>query len=142
MIHKTVKKAAFSMMGAGASSTLYLVLARVMDEFINRDVSNLIALLIGSFVNFFVQRKTFMEKVGTSKSILMKYAFVEISLIITQQLGVTYVLNNKKEYLEEYFKNYPEFIKKEYNTIARIFVASTIFIVASFPLRHMWVFKK
>ena len=132
-----LKKAAFSMLGGSLSLSFNLAVAYVLDYFMDAKVSNAISLLCGAILNFILQNKTFMKKVSTSHNILFKYLIAEIFIIGGSQLGVTFFINKKKEYL----KKLPKPLQKEYNTIIRIITAIMGFIFISFPMRHFWVFN-
>lgn len=132
-----LKQALLSMTSGSSVTFLYLLISGYLDKFINPKYSNFIALIISATINFMLQTLTFYNKKSFNFfNMFYKYLIAEIIIISCSQLGVVYFLNNQKTYE----KILPSFIKKHYNTVIRIIVASFIFLFISFPLRKGWVY--
>ena len=142
-------KIAKSMFIGTSITMIYLVVSRTLDYFMEANISNIISLLVTSILNFFLQKKTFLKKAATSHTMFIKYLIAETLIVSFQQFGVSLSLTNKEKILnviKKFFRGklgaeLYSVIEKEYNTIMRILVACITFILLSFPIRHLWVFR-
>ena len=130
------KKIAMSILSGSTATLLYLSVAFILDRLMNDKTSNMVALLAGACLNFILQRKTFMEKTVSSQAVLMKFIISEVLILGSAQMGVASLLDNKQKYQQKL----PVALQKYYNTIVRMFVATVIFVLISFPIRNYWVF--
>ena len=136
MILNLVKKG-FQSAGSGMIATIvFLSVSYILDKRINVSTSNLIALLIGAFVNFILQSFIFLDKTLLNFNHITKYIFAEIIILSADQLLDSYLLENKKKYIS-YF---PHQFQKYYNTIIRLIVAALVWMLIAFPLRNYWIF--
>ena len=133
------KIASLSVLAGATVSIVLLAVAAVLDNYMDAKVSNMISLLIGMSVNFFLQQMIFVEghKTDTTKQ-MIRYAIADILILGSNQLSMNYLIDNEDEYKEYLPENFQEY----YNTICRMIVGGIIWILFSFPLRRFWVFKK
>ena len=133
------KIASLSVLAGATVSIVLLAVAAVLDNYMDAKVSNMISLLIGMSVNFFLQQMIFVEghKTDTTKQ-MIRYAIADILILGSNQLSMNYLIDNEDEYNEYLPENFQEY----YNTICRMIVGGIIWILFSFPLRRFWVFKK
>jgi putative flippase GtrA len=133
------KIASLSVLAGATVSIVLLAVAAVLDNYMDAKVSNMISLLIGMSVNFFLQQMIFVEghKTDTTKQ-MIRYAIADILILGSNQLSMNYLIDNE----DEYKKYLPENFQEYYNTICRMIVGGIIWILFSFPLRRFWVFKK
>jgi putative flippase GtrA len=124
--------------GAFVSVTL-LGVAYVLDKYMNAKTSNIIALLMGMFMNFFLQQMIFVKgHLTETMSQMIRYAIADIIILGSNQLSISYLVDNE----DKYKKYLPENLQEDYNTVCRMIVGGIIWILFSFPLRRFWVFKK
>ena len=136
MIYNLIKKG-FQSAGSGMIATIiFLSVSYILDKRINVSTSNLIALLIGAFVNFILQSFIFLDKTLLNFNHITKYIFAEIIILSADQLLDSHLLENKKKYIS-YF---PHQFQKYYNTIIRLIVAALVWMLVAFPLRNYWIF--
>ena len=133
------KIASLSVLAGATVSIVLLAVAAVLDNYMDAKVSNMISLLIGMSVNFFLQQMIFVEghKTDTTKQ-MIRYAIADILILGSNQLSMNYLIDNE----DDYKKYLPENFQEYYNTICRMIVGGIIWILFSFPLRRFWVFKK
>ena len=133
------KIASLSVLAGATVSIVLLAVAAVLDNYMDAKVSNMISLLIGMSVNFFLQQMIFVEghKTDTTQQ-MIRYAIADILILGSNQLSMNYLIDNEDEYKEYLPENFQEY----YNTICRMIVGGIIWILFSFPLRRFWVFKK
>ena len=133
------KIASLSVLAGATVSIVLLAVAAVLDNYMDAKVSNMISLLIGMSVNFFLQQMIFVEghKTDTTQQ-MIRYAIADILILGSNQLSMNYLIDNE----DEYKKYLPENFQEYYNTICRMIVGGIIWILFSFPLRRFWVFKK
>lgn len=116
---------------------VYFILAYFLDKRINNKVSNIIALVSTTLLNFFIQSQIFLKK---SHSISHKHFFKFIIIlfidILINQFFFSVLLNQKTLII----KFIPVFLQKYYNTIIRAVSHSMVFLLFSFPLRKYWIF--
>ena len=133
------KIASLSVLAGATVSIVLLAVAAVLDNYMDAKVSNMISLLIGMSVNFFLQQMIFVEghKTDTTQQ-MIRYAIADIIILGSNQLSMNYLIDNE----DDYKKYLPENFQEYYNTICRMIVGGIIWILFSFPLRRFWVFKK
>tara|TARA_R110001599_G_scaffold18754_3_gene72608 strand:+ start:744 stop:1160 length:417 start_codon:yes stop_codon:yes gene_type:complete len=133
------KIASLSVLAGATVSIVLLAVAAVLDNYMDAKVSNMISLLIGMSVNFFLQQMIFVEghKTDTTQQ-MIRYAIADILILGSNQLSMNYLIDNE----DDYKKYLPENFQEYYNTICRMIVGGIIWILFSFPLRRFWVFKK
>ena len=123
--------------GGGIFSTsIFLLGGYILDYFMNPKYANLTALLISAVINFILQTRVFVGKMGFQNHIIKKYLVSEIFIITLSQLCLIYFINHKKYYI----KKLPKEIQLYYTTVARIIATFIVFLFISFPLRKLWVF--
>jgi putative flippase GtrA len=133
------KIASLSVIAGATVSILLLAVAAVLDKYMDAKTSNIIALLIGMSVNFFLQQMIFVEgHITETMSQMVRYATADIIILGSNQLAMNYLLDNEDKY-KQYL---PENLQEEYNTVCRTIVGGIIWVIFSFPLRKFWVFKK
>ena len=133
------KIASLSVLAGATVSVSLLSVAYVLDKYMDAKTSNMISLLIGMCINFFLQQMIFVEGHMTeTKSQMIRYAIADILILGSNQLSMNYLFDNE----DEYKKYLPENFQEYYNTICRMIVGGIIWIIFSFPLRKFWVFKK
>ena len=130
------KKIVMSMLSGSTVHIFYLLIAFILDKFMNNKTSNLIALFSGAILNFILQYNVFMKKTALLHKIVIKYLISELLIIGSVQLGVSFLLDNK----DKYKRKLPTSLQKYYNTIIRMFVAMVVSLLISFPIRNRWVF--
>ena len=133
------KIASLSVLAGATVSIVLLAVAAVLDKYMDAKISNMISLLIGMCVNFFLQQMIFVEghKTDTTQQ-MIRYAIADILILGSNQLSMNYLIDNEDDYKEYLPENFQEY----YNTICRMIVGGIIWIIFSFPLRRFWVFKK
>ena len=134
---KHVKVAALSIAAGAAVSVIVLVVGAILDKYMSPKLSNIIALLIGMCINFFLQQLIFVEGHLTETAAQMyRYAVADIVILGSNQWLFTYLVHHKHIY-----KPYlPDSVQDHYNTICRTLVGGLIWLMFSFPLRKYWVF--
>jgi putative flippase GtrA len=133
------KIASLSVLAGATVSIVLLAVAAVLDNYMDAKVSNMISLLIGMCVNFFLQQMIFVKGLPTDTTQQMiRYAIADIIILGSNQLSMNYLIDNE----DDYKKYLPENFQEYYNTICRMIVGGIIWILFSFPLRRFWVFKK
>jgi putative flippase GtrA len=133
------KIASLSVLAGATVSIVLLAVAAVLDKYMDAKISNMISLLIGMCVNFFLQQMIFVKGLPTDTTQQMiRYAIADIIILGSNQLSMNYLIDNEDEYNEYLPENFQEY----YNTICRMIVGGIIWILFSFPLRRFWVFKK
>jgi putative flippase GtrA len=133
------KIASLSVLAGATVSIVLLAVAAVLDKYMDAKISNMISLLIGMCVNFFLQQMIFVKGLPTDTTQQMiRYAIADIIILGSNQLSMNYLIDNEDEYKEYLPENFQEY----YNTICRMIVGGIIWILFSFPLRRFWVFKK
>jgi len=130
------KKLVPSMLSGSTAHVFFLLIAFILDKFMNNKTSNMIALLAGAILNFILQYNVFMKKTALLHKIVIKYIISELLVIGSVQLGVSFLLDNK----DKYKRKFPVSLQKYYNTIIRMFVATVVSLLISFPIRNRWVF--
>lgn len=130
------KKLVPSMLSGSTAHVFFLLIAFILDKFMNNKTSNMIALLAGAILNFILQYNVFMKKTALLHKIVIKYIISELLVIGSVQLGVSFLLDNK----DKYKRKFPVSLQKYYNTIIRMFVAIVVSLLISFPIRNRWVF--
>ena len=134
---KHLKVAGLSVAAGGAVTIIVLVVGAILDKFTTAKISNIISLIIGMFINFFLQQLIFVQghKAETTAQ-MFRYAIADIVILGSNQWLFTYFVHNEDKY-----KPYlPEFLQADYNTVCRFIVGSLIWLIFSFPLRKFWVF--
>ena len=133
------KIASLSVLAGATVSVSLLAVAAVLDKYMDAKISNMISLLIGMCINFFLQQMIFVKGLPTDTTQQMiRYAIADIIILGSNQLSMNYLIDNE----DEYKKYLPEDFQEYYNTICRMIVGGIIWIIFSFPLRKFWVFKK
>jgi len=130
------QKLGMSAISGTVAHVFYLILAYVLDKFMNSKTSNIIALLASAILNFTLQYFVFMRNFVFMSNILIKYVISEVLIIGSVQLGVSFLLTNKKTYK----RRFPASLQKYYNTLVRMFVTIIVSLLLSFPTRNYWVF--
>ena len=69
-----------------------------------------------------------------------KYLVVNLAELVTNQIAIIYLLENKIK-IVNILPNIYGIIKKYYNTLSRILITSVLFFVLSYPARKYWVYK-
>jgi putative flippase GtrA len=133
------KIASLSVIAGATVSIFLLAVAAVLDKYMDAKDSNMISLLIGMCLNFFLQQMIFVKGHPTNTGHQMiRYAIADIIILGSNQLSMNYLLDNEDKY-KQYL---PENLQEEYNTVCRMIVGGIIWVIFSFPLRKFWVFKK
>ena len=133
------KIASLSVIAGAIVSISLLAVASVLDKYMDAKTSNMISLLIGMCINFFLQQMIFVEgQMTETMGQMVRYATADIIILGSNQLAMNYLLDNEDKY-KQYL---PENLQKEYNTVCRMIVGAIIWVIFSFPLRKFWVFKK
>ena len=138
-----LKKMLKSMVGGTVATMIFIVSSYTLDEIMNAKLSNAIALIIGAICNFFMQHKAFLNTTNANADRGWKFFISEFLVLGSSQLGVNYLLDNKKNIereLEKHIK-YLKKYEKYYNTFIRLFITGIVFIFISFPIRRYWVFN-
>ena len=125
-----------SAVGGFFSAGVFLLAGYLLDDFMNPEYANFIALLVGGVTNFILQKLAFTGEGGSPNIVIGKYVASELTIIIFNQLGLVYFIKRKKDYT----KKLPKEARPYYTTIARIVVALVVFLFLSFPMRKLWVF--
>ena len=105
----------------------YILIAKLLDKKLGPRVANIVGLVCGSVVNFFMQSYIFNGKhhiKHIDQKICGKYVASELIVMISNQILFTLI-----------------FVKKFNVTITRILIAIFVGIVISYPVRKYWVFK-
>ena len=134
---KHVKVAGLSIIAGGTVSVIVLIIGAILDKYMSPKLANIIALLIGMCINFFLQQLIFVEgHLTETKAQMYRYAIADIVILGSNQWLFTYLIHH-----EDMYKPYlPDSLKDHYNTISRTLVGGLIWILFSFPLRKYWVF--
>ena len=109
------------------SSLAYLILSRILDNFINPVYADIIGKILDLSLDFIFQSYIFLNKINTNKILLYLIGKL-ISTSISVFLFYLYI---------NYFSN-----PKIDNTYVRMFIASTVFFVVVYPFTKYVVFKK
>ena len=134
---KNTTVAGLSVLAGGTVSVIILIIGYILDKYLNPKLSNIIALIIGMFINFFLQQLIFVEGHKTETLAQMyRYVMADIVILGSNQWLFTYMLHNKDK-IKKYI---PYALHDDYATICRLVVGSFIWILFSFPLRKFWVF--
>lgn len=113
--------------GSCISSLAYLILSRILDNFIYPVYADIIGKIIDLSLDFIFQSYIFLDKINPNK----------ISLYLIGKL-ISYSISVFLFYLYiNYFRN-----PKIDNTYVRIFIASSVFIVIVYPFTKYVLFKK
>ena len=110
--------------------------------------ANIIGLISGAALNFLLQKLSFQFKKKPSAWLVYKYLIAEIIILSLSQLLFTIYHKNKHWYKKEVLEKIKRFLPEKFNSdkydnsIARVIIASLVFITVSFPLRKLWIFKK
>ena len=132
---KTINEIFKSGSGGVISTGLYILIAHYLDKLIDAKTSNAIALIASGIFNYIIQSVVFAsDKIGTN---IDKFMVLQFIILIPNQVVVNYFINNKDKYIEKL----PKLLRRYYNMIIRIIIASIIFIVISYPIRKYWVFR-
>jgi len=132
MASKIIKSA----LGGSVSSLFYFISAYELDKKYSPKKANLIAYSFTILLNFIFQYNVFLKSSLTMSNIY-KYAILVLIEIIANQTMVSYLIDKKQDLI----KYIPQNLRSHYNTIVRVIVESTIFLVLSYPARLRWVFK-
>jgi len=117
-------------LSTGFSSILYLLISKILDNFISPIYSNAIGLLVDIILDFIFQSLIFLNKINLyNTNLLIKFIGSKIITTLSSQILFTiYIL---------YFG------KKNNNlTLLRIIISLLVFIFLVFPLSKYFVFKK
>jgi len=109
------------------SSLAYLILSRILDNFINPVYADIIGKIVDLSLDFIFQSYIFLDKINTNK-ISLYILGKAISTSISVFLFYLYI---------NYFSN-----PKIDNTYVRMLIASTVFFVIVYPFTKYIVFKK
>jgi putative flippase GtrA len=137
MAKKNLHVAGLSVAAGGAVTVVVLVVGAILDKFMNAKMSNIAALVIGMFINFFLQQLIFVEgHLTETTSQMSRYAVADVVILGSNQWLFTYLVHHE----DEYKKYLPDALQDDYNTVCRFAVGSLIWLLFSFPLRKFWVF--
>lgn len=109
------------------SSLAYLILSRILDNFINPVYADIIGKIVDLSLDFIFQSYIFLDKINPNK-ISLYILGKAISTSISVFLFYLYI---------NYFSN-----PKIDNTYVRMLIASTVFFVIVYPFTKYIVFKK
>ena len=113
--------------GSGISSLAYLILSRILDNFIDPVYADIIGKILDLSLDFIFQSYIFLDKINPNK----------ISLYLIGKLISTSISVFVFYLYINYFRN-----PKIDNTYVRMFIASTVFFVVVYPFTKYVVFKK
>ena len=119
------KKFILTSIGSGISSLAYLILSRVLDNFIYPVYADIIGKILDLTLDFIFQSYIFLDKINPNKISLYLIGKL-ISTSISVFLFYLYI---------NYFRN-----PKIDNTYVRMFIASTVFFVVVYPFTKYFVF--
>ena len=131
---ETIKQIGLSAFSGTTATISYLLIAHFLDLFMNPRTSNIISLIIGAIINYFLQCYSFTG--GLKLPFISKFVILEALIIGFTQLGLIIFFDYNLIKRE----NLPIWLQKYYNTIIRTIVAAIGFFIISFPLRKFWVF--
>lgn len=129
---KTINQLFFSGGSSAISTSSHLILSHFLDFVIDDNISDIIGLIVGFTINFYLQSHTFISKVKYGNTVL-KFILAELFIIIVYHLGYRYIKKHDtiiKKWISEKYRN----------TFIRILVGVLEFIFISFPLRKYFVF--
>ena len=109
------------------SSLAYLILSRILDNFINPVYADIIGKIVDLSLDFIFQSYIFLDKINPNKISLYLIGKL-ISTSISVFLFYLYI---------NYFSN-----PKIDNTYVRMLIASTVFFVVVYPFTKYLLFKK
>ena len=134
---KNVKIAGLSILAGGSVTVIVLVVGYILDQYMDPRVANIIALIIGMGINFFLQQMIFVEGHLTDTTAQMyRYGMADVVILGSNQWLFTWLLQH-----EDMYKHYlPDYLQDHYTTVCRTLVGSLIWMIFSFPLRKYWVF--
>lgn len=128
-----------SILGGSTACLSYLTLSHILDNFISPKVSNLLSLLVSSVINFVIQTYIFSHGKITKEN-MGKYLVVNLVELLTNQLALVYLLENRTKIVNT-LPNIYGIIKDHYNTLSRILITSVLFFILSYPARKYWIYK-
>lgn len=116
-------------LATAASSILYLIIAKFLENYTTSIIANGIGLVIDITLDFLFQSWIFLNKINIKKySLIGKFIISKfITTTISQFLFIIYI---------KYFK-----IKNLDNTFIRILISSLVFLFFVFPLSKYFVFS-
>jgi len=121
------KKFILTSIGSGISSLAYLILSRVLDNFIYPVYADIIGKILDLTLDFIFQSYIFLDKINPNK----------ISLYLIGKLISTFT----SILLFYLYINYSRNPKID-NTYIRMLISSTVFFVVVYPFTKYVVFKK
>ena len=134
---KDAKVAVFSVVAGGIIVIVVVVIGAILDMYMNPKLSNIISLVIGMFINFFLQQTIFVEGALTeTRSQIYRYVVTDVVILGSNQWLFTYLIENEDIYAD-YLPNY---LQEHYESVCRVIVGGIVWIMFSFPLRKYWVF--
>ena len=112
----------------GFTSILYLIIAKILENYTSAIIANGIGLLVDITLDFLFQSWIFLNKINIKKYSLMGKFIISklITTTISQFLFIIYI---------KYFK-----FKNLDNTYIRIFISILVFLFLVFPLSKYFVF--
>lgn len=140
MNFKNIETILESVGGGVTAAFFYLLTANVLDRFVDAKISNFIALLVSSLINFVIQTYVFSSGKITEK-VSFRYFIVNIIEIMVNQLLIIYLVSNKKFIRSILGKHISSLSEQYYNASLRIFVTTILFFVLSYPARKFWIYK-
>jgi len=134
---KDAKVAGLSAVAGGFVAVVVVGVGAILDRYMNPKLSNIIALIIGMCINFFLQQKIFVEgSLTETRSQMYRYVLADVVILGSNQWLFTYLIEN-----EDIYADYlPTYLQEYYESVCRAVVGGLIWIMFSFPLRKYWVF--
>ena len=95
------KIASLSVIAGAIVSISLLAVASVLDKYMDAKTSNMISLLIGMCINFFLQQMIFVEgEITETMGQMVRYATADIIILGSNQLAMNYLLDNEGQIQE------------------------------------------
>ena len=126
-------------LGAGLS------ISHLADRYTSPVKSNLIGLLIGSVINFLLQKRSFHYQGKTDTSLVGKFLLSETGVIILNHiLFIIFIKSQKTSFIRTIKARLPtQYQTDSYvNSIARVIISVLVFSIFAFPARKYWIFHK
>ena len=114
-----------SVIGGQMAEGTFLFSGYIMDKYINPDISNFIALLIGGIVNFLFQKNAFLSKgILLTQLMVIKYIIVDIILYVYSEYAFV-KLQSELDIGDTYL---------------RLIIGGIGFLIISYPMRKYFAF--
>ena len=109
-----------------------------LDSVMNYELSNLTGLFVSYFIDFFIQKKIYMNNLNVKSKVVYLYILISFVAIIISH----FIFVNVKKHIQIHNKVFFDTKWNKYINIIRINISIFVYIFYHFPIYKWLVFKK